>query len=67
LGARIVVDERREVIIGATFMGPEMAESLHAATIAIVGEVPLRLLVHAVPAVPTRSDVWLKLLHAWAP
>ena len=66
-GARIVVDERREVLIGATFIGPEIAESLHAATIAIVGEVPLRRLVHALPAFPTRSEVWLKLLDPWAP
>jgi pyruvate/2-oxoglutarate dehydrogenase complex dihydrolipoamide dehydrogenase (E3) component len=66
-GARIVVDERREVMIGATFVGPEIAESLHAATIAIVGEVPLRRLVHALPAFPTRSEVWLKLLDPWNP
>ncbi len=66
-GARIVVDEEREVLIGATFVGPEIAESLHAATIAMVGEVPLRTLVHAIPAFPTRSEVWLKLLADWAP
>ncbi|MFZ0091473.1 MAG: NAD(P)/FAD-dependent oxidoreductase [Solirubrobacteraceae bacterium] len=65
--ARIVVDEQREVIVGATFTGPEIADSLHAATIAIVGEVPLRTLVHAIPSFPTRSEVWLKLLHDWAP
>jgi pyruvate/2-oxoglutarate dehydrogenase complex dihydrolipoamide dehydrogenase (E3) component len=62
---RIVVDEERQVMIGATFTGPEVAESLHAATIAIVGEVPLRRLVHAMPAFPTRSEVWLKLLDPW--
>jgi pyruvate/2-oxoglutarate dehydrogenase complex dihydrolipoamide dehydrogenase (E3) component len=66
-GARIVVDDEREVIIGATFVGPEIAESLHAATIAMVGEVPLRTLVHAIPAFPTRSEVWLRLLESWAP
>jgi pyruvate/2-oxoglutarate dehydrogenase complex dihydrolipoamide dehydrogenase (E3) component len=66
-GARIVVDDEREVIVGATFVGPEIAESLHAATIAMVGEVPLRTLVHAIPAFPTRSEVWLKLLESWAP
>jgi pyruvate/2-oxoglutarate dehydrogenase complex dihydrolipoamide dehydrogenase (E3) component len=64
---RIVVDEAREVMIGATFTGPEVAESLHAATIAIVGEVPLRRLVHAMPAFPTRSEVWLRLLDPWLP
>jgi pyruvate/2-oxoglutarate dehydrogenase complex dihydrolipoamide dehydrogenase (E3) component len=64
---RIVVDEQREIMIGATFTGPEVAESLHAATIAIVGEVPLRRLVHAMPAFPTRSEVWLRLLEPWKP
>jgi pyruvate/2-oxoglutarate dehydrogenase complex dihydrolipoamide dehydrogenase (E3) component len=63
--ARIVIDESRQVIVGATFTGPEVAEWLHAATIAIVGEVPLALLAHAMPAFPTRSEVWLKLLEAW--
>jgi pyruvate/2-oxoglutarate dehydrogenase complex dihydrolipoamide dehydrogenase (E3) component len=64
---RIVVDERREILIGATFTGPEVAESLHAATIAIVGEVPLTRLVHAMPPFPTRSEVWLRLLEPWKP
>ncbi len=66
-GARIVVDEEREVIVGATFVGPEIAESLQAATIAVVGEVPLRRLVHAMPAFPTRSEMWLRLLADWRP
>ncbi len=65
--ARIVVDDAREVIIGATIVGPDVAEGLHAATIAIVGEVPLRRLAHAIPAFPTRSEVWLRLLADWAP
>lgn len=66
-GARIVIDEAREVIVGATFVGPEIAESLHAATIAIVAAVPLRTLAHAIPAFPTRSEVWLRLLDDWRP
>jgi dihydrolipoamide dehydrogenase len=64
---RIVVDEAREVMVGATFSGPEVAESLHAATVAIVGEIPLRRLAHAMPAFPTRSEVWLRLLDPWMP
>ncbi|MGZ4166091.1 MAG: dihydrolipoyl dehydrogenase family protein [Solirubrobacteraceae bacterium] len=64
---RIVVDETREVMVGATFTGSEVAESLHAATIAIVGEVPLRRLARAMPAFPTRSEVWLRLLDPWMP
>lgn len=66
-GARIVVDEQRGVMIGATFTGPEVAESLHAATIAIVGQVRLRRLAHAIPSFPTRSEVWLRLLDDWMP
>ena len=63
--ARIVVDEQRRVIVGATFVGPEIAESLHAATIAVTAEVPLDRLWHAVPAFPTRSELWLNLLEAY--
>jgi pyruvate/2-oxoglutarate dehydrogenase complex dihydrolipoamide dehydrogenase (E3) component len=63
--SRIVVDEDRGLIAGATFIGPETGEFLHAATIAIVGEVPLEQLWHAVPAYPTRSEVWLKLLEEY--
>jgi dihydrolipoamide dehydrogenase len=63
--SRIVVDTKREVIVGATFVGPEIAESLHAATIAVSAEIPLAELAHAVPAFPTRSEVWLKLLEAY--
>ena len=61
---RLVVDDDRNVIVGATFTGPEIAEFLQAATIAVVGEVPLDRLFHAVPAFPTRSEVWLYLLEA---
>src|SRR5512133_863968 len=62
---RIVVDEDRRVLVGATFTGAEMSEALHAATIAIVGEVSLDDLWHAVPCFPTRSELWLKLLEAY--
>jgi pyruvate/2-oxoglutarate dehydrogenase complex dihydrolipoamide dehydrogenase (E3) component len=61
---RLVVDQDRSVVVGATFTGPEMAEFLQAATIAVVGEIPLDRLFHAVPAFPTRSEVWLYLLEA---
>jgi len=36
---------------------------IHAATIAVVGEVPLDRLWHAVPSYPTMSEVWLRLLE----
>ena len=63
--SRIVVDEPRQVIVGATFTGFETADFLQAATVAIVGEVPLQKLRHAVAAYPTRSEIWLKLLEAY--
>ncbi|WP_087871752.1 dihydrolipoyl dehydrogenase family protein [Arthrobacter globiformis] len=63
--AQLVVDEDRKVILGATFAGPDVAELLHAATIAVVGEVPLDRLWHAVPSYPTVSEVWLRLLEKY--
>ncbi|MFD4640154.1 dihydrolipoyl dehydrogenase family protein [Lentzea sp. NPDC058436] len=63
--ARMVVDEDRKVIVGFTLVGPDVAELLHAATIAIVAEVPLDRLWHAVPSFPTVSEVWLRLLEAY--
>jgi pyruvate/2-oxoglutarate dehydrogenase complex dihydrolipoamide dehydrogenase (E3) component len=62
---RIVVDQERRVLVGATFVGPETADFLHAATIAVAGEVPLERLWHAVPAFPTRSEIWLKLMESY--
>jgi pyruvate/2-oxoglutarate dehydrogenase complex dihydrolipoamide dehydrogenase (E3) component len=62
---RLVVDEDRGVIAGATFVGPEIVDFLHAATVAVVGQVPLERLAHAVPSFPTRSEVWLKLLEGY--
>ncbi len=63
--AKLVIDADRRVIIGATFVGPTAGELLHAATIAIVAEVPLDTLWHAVPAFPILSEVWLRLLEAY--
>ncbi len=63
--ARIVVDTERGVLVGATFVGQDVSELLHSATIAIVGEVPLSRLWHAVPSFPTISEVWLRLLEAY--
>jgi pyruvate/2-oxoglutarate dehydrogenase complex dihydrolipoamide dehydrogenase (E3) component len=62
--SRLVVDRKRQTIVGATFTGFETADLLHAATIAIVAETPLDRLRHAVAAYPTRSEIWLKLLEA---
>ncbi|NVJ21135.1 NAD(P)/FAD-dependent oxidoreductase [Myxococcus sp. AM011] len=63
--AKLVVDEKRRVILGATFTGPEVGEMLHAATIAVAGEVSLDTLWHAVPSFPTMSEVWLRLLEEY--
>jgi pyruvate/2-oxoglutarate dehydrogenase complex dihydrolipoamide dehydrogenase (E3) component len=63
--SRLVVDEDRRVLVGATFVGVETSDFLHAATIAIVGEVPMEELWHAVPAFPARSEVWLYLLEEY--
>jgi pyruvate/2-oxoglutarate dehydrogenase complex dihydrolipoamide dehydrogenase (E3) component len=62
--SRFVVDTERDVLVGATFVGPEVAESLHAATIAIVGEVTLSRLAHAIAPFPVRSELWLQFLEA---
>ena len=58
-----MVDEDAGLVVGATFTGPEVGEWLQAATIAVVGEVPLERLAHAVPAFPSRSEVWLYLMQ----
>jgi dihydrolipoamide dehydrogenase len=63
--SRLVIDKASQVIVGATFTGFETADFLHAATIAIVGEIPLSRLRHAVAAYPSRSEIWLKLLEAY--
>ncbi|MBA3368476.1 MAG: NAD(P)/FAD-dependent oxidoreductase [Geodermatophilaceae bacterium] len=63
--AKIVVDEDRRILVGATFVGPGVQELLHSATVAIVGEVTIDRLWHAVPSYPTISEVWLRLLEAY--
>lgn len=63
--AHMVVDEDRRTIVGMTLVGPGVGELIHAATIAVVGEVPLDRLWHAVPSYPTISELWLRLLEAY--
>src|SRR5690606_41688890 len=63
--ARMIVDTDREVVLGVTFVGPDVAELLQAATVAVAGEVPISRLWHAVPAYPTISEVWLRLLEKY--
>jgi dihydrolipoamide dehydrogenase len=63
--AKMMVDEDRRVIVGATLVGQDVGELIHAFTIAIVGEVPLERLWHAVPSFPTMSEIWLRLLESY--
>jgi pyruvate/2-oxoglutarate dehydrogenase complex dihydrolipoamide dehydrogenase (E3) component len=63
--SQLVVDQGRQVLVGATFVGPGTQELLHSATVAIAGAVPLERLWHAVPSFPTVSEVWLRLLEAY--
>jgi pyruvate/2-oxoglutarate dehydrogenase complex dihydrolipoamide dehydrogenase (E3) component len=63
--AQMVVDEKSKRILGVTLAGPGVGEMIHAATVAIAGEVPLDRLWHAVPSYPTMSEVWLRLLEAY--
>jgi pyruvate/2-oxoglutarate dehydrogenase complex dihydrolipoamide dehydrogenase (E3) component len=60
-----VIDTEREVLLGMTVIGPGVTEMVHAATVAVVGEVPLARLWHAVPAYPTISEIWLRLLETY--
>ncbi|CDK01368.1 conserved hypothetical protein [Microbacterium sp. C448] len=62
--ARLIVDPSTRTVVGATFVGAGVADLLHSATIAVVGEVPIERLWHAVPSYPTLSEVWLRLLEA---
>lgn len=63
--ARMIVDEKRKVIIGLTFVGQDVGEMLQAATFAVVGEIPLDRLWHGVPAYPTMNEIWLRLLETY--
>jgi pyruvate/2-oxoglutarate dehydrogenase complex dihydrolipoamide dehydrogenase (E3) component len=63
--ARMIVDEQRRVVVGATFVGQDTAELVHSATVAVVGEVTIDKLWHAVPSFPTISEVWLRLLESY--
>jgi pyruvate/2-oxoglutarate dehydrogenase complex dihydrolipoamide dehydrogenase (E3) component len=63
--AHVVVDQERRIVVGATFVGQDLAELLHSASVAIAGEVPLDRLWHAVPPFPTISEIWLRVLEEY--
>ena len=60
----MVIDRSTDTLSGATFVGPEVAELVHAATVAVLGRVTLETLWHVVPSYPTASEIWLRLLEA---
>jgi pyruvate/2-oxoglutarate dehydrogenase complex dihydrolipoamide dehydrogenase (E3) component len=62
--AKLIVDRASDTVVGATFLGSQVAELLHSATTAIVGKVKLETLWHAVPSYPSVSEVWLRLLES---
>ena len=62
--AQWIVDEESGKLVGATFVGEEVADLLHASTVAIVGGLTLDRLAHAVPSFPTMSEVYLNLIEA---
>ncbi|KIW38617.1 uncharacterized protein PV06_09569 [Exophiala oligosperma] len=63
--AQWVVNAEKNVLVGATFVGREAGDLLHPSTVALVGEIPLDRLIHAVPSFPTRSEVYGLLLEKW--
>jgi dihydrolipoamide dehydrogenase len=63
--SRLVIDKDREVVVGATFVGYQTAELLHSATIAIAGEVPMSKIAEAIPAFPTRTEIWLRMTEKY--
>jgi pyruvate/2-oxoglutarate dehydrogenase complex dihydrolipoamide dehydrogenase (E3) component len=51
-------------LMGATFVGQDVTELLHASTVAIVGKMTVKQLWHAIPSFPTMSETYVSLLEA---
>jgi pyruvate/2-oxoglutarate dehydrogenase complex dihydrolipoamide dehydrogenase (E3) component len=62
---RMVIERGTGRILGTTMVGAEIADFLHAATVAVVAEMTMDRFRHAVPSFPSRSEVWLDLVEAW--
>jgi dihydrolipoamide dehydrogenase len=62
--ARLVIAKGTGRLVGATFVGTEVAELLHSATVAVLGRLDVATLAHAVPSYPTASEIWLRLLES---
>jgi pyruvate/2-oxoglutarate dehydrogenase complex dihydrolipoamide dehydrogenase (E3) component len=63
--AQFVIDRARNVLVGATFTGPDVGAMLHAATVAIVAETALDALRHSVPVFPSLNEVWLNAFQTY--
>ena len=53
------------MLLGVTFIGPGGRRAAAGGDVAVVGEVPISRLWHAVPAYPTINEVWLRLLETY--
>jgi pyruvate/2-oxoglutarate dehydrogenase complex dihydrolipoamide dehydrogenase (E3) component len=62
--AQWILDAETEVLLGATIVGQDAADLIHASTVAIVGGMNIQQLVHAIPCFPTMSEVYLNLIDA---
>jgi len=62
--AQWIVEDGSNKLLGATFVGSDVTDLLHASTVAIIGGMRLEQLAHAVPSFPTLSEVYLNLLEA---
>jgi dihydrolipoamide dehydrogenase len=60
--AKLVFAASSRRLIGATFVSSDAGEMIHAATIAIIGEMTIESLRHAIAPFPTHSEVWTPLL-----
>jgi pyruvate/2-oxoglutarate dehydrogenase complex dihydrolipoamide dehydrogenase (E3) component len=63
--AKAVIDPDRRILLGVTFVGPDVVDLLHSATIAVTAQIPLDQLWHAVPVFPAVSEIWLYLLEEY--
>lgn len=62
--AQWVLEKDSGVLLGATFVGSEVSELLHASTVAIVAGMRIDQLAHTIPSFPTMSEVYLNLIDA---
>lgn len=59
-GQFVVTEEDDPRIVGATFCGPEVADLLYGANLAVVAGLRLSQVCETAPVFPTRSEIWLQ-------